>query len=145
MKYSFRLAAFSVCSLLAATASAGIYDYGEPNRYDHRIDRSGHQLSGYRGHDYDSHYARTDDYLRRGQYPDFRTDYGHSLSPRYDNTRCNSGYNQTRRLQSGYATNGYSTRRNYYPTNGYNRSPYSGGLLGLLTGRGRGINGYYGR
>jgi len=145
MKHSFKLAAFSVLTLLATTASAGIYDYGHSDRYDRGFDRSAHQRSSYHGRNYNSRYTRSDDYQGHGQYPDYRSGYSDSYGSRYDNTRCNSGYNQARGIRDGYARNGYGSRRNSYQGNGYSRSTYNGGILGLLTGRGPRANSHYGR
>ncbi len=142
MKHSITLSAFAVLTLLATTASAGVYDYGQRDRDDRGFNRSRYHESSYRGRDYDSHYARTDDFLRRGQYPDYQSDYGRSYGFRSGNTRCNSGYSQRRGLHNGYARIGYGSRRNVYPSNSYGRSRHNGGILGLLTGRGLS---YYGR
>lgn len=143
MKPSITLAVFSVLTILAPAASADHYDYSHRDQYDRSVDRAQWRLPDYGGRG-DYSYSRrslSDDFLRRDYFSNDRYD-----NVQYDHGRCNSGYNRDRWLSNGHTRNRFDLNRDRYRNDRYRRrSGGCGGLLGILTGRGLGINGYYNR
>ena len=148
MLNSIKLAAFASCALLTSLASAEHYDYGN-DAHDRVSERSAYRHTGYSNRNYDSYDGRSNgrrQYQGYGNGPSCGYQSGNqgAYDARYRNDFRGQAYAPAYRGRNGYSNDRYGYPNNNRYNTGRRRTNFGGGLLGLLSGRGRSHGGYYG-